>query len=704
MLDQFFDQIDAAMSNPGLQAALDNNYERRLKVRLQSYASLLEDVGVMRQRAHRARQAVVSNLDEHLERFIRAVSANGITVHRAADAAAAVEIVLDIARRNGVKLVAKAKTMLGEEIGINAALEKAGIEAIETDLGEYIVQLRGERPAHIITPAVHLRRSDVGQTFHEKLGIPYTDDVAALTAAARERLRQVFLSAGMGISGVNIGVVENGALCLLTNEGNGRLVCTLPPIHVALMGIERLVLTLDDLADVLYLLPRSATGQKLTVYTNLIRSPRLPGDPDGPQERHLVLVDNRRSALLHSSLEEALLCVRCGACLNICPAFREMGGHAYVGQHGQPTPYPGPVGSVLSPALFGYKDFGHLARACSLCGACREVCPVDINLPEMLLRVRAGQMPEEPHAPSPKEPPAPPRLSFHQQPPNAPPFLKAGLRLFDWIAASPARFHLAQRTAGLFSLLLSPASPWLRLPALTGWGFSKDFPRPALRPFSERWAARQPAQAHSGVTQPQPVQSASPADVPAAVEPNPGPVPLVERPLPDWFADELARAGGVFVLCAPRELAGRVLAVLDKEDLNAVQAWDGDQFPAGLLDGLRMAGIRVTHEADPRLSGGLTAALAGIAESGTLVLTGGPGRPLAASLLPRVHLAVLRATDIIPRLPQALRLPEARYASSTVLITGPSRTADIEMSMTIGMHGPEKLYVFCIHEGLQAIP
>src|SRR4030042_970344 len=276
------------------------------------------------------RADVISHLDQYLEVFIAHAQENGIIVHRAADHDEAVKTILEIAHKHNAHLIAKSKTMIGEEIHVNEALEADGIRVVETDLGEYIVQIRGERPAHIITPAVHLRREDVGKTFHEKLNIPLTNDVPTLTAAARKELRQVFLDADIGISGVNVGVVDNGMLVLVTNEGNGRLVTTLPRVHIALMGIERLAPTMKDLSLVLSLLPRSASGQKLSVYTSMIRSPRQPGDPDGPEERHLIILDNGRKRIANSQLKESLYCIRCGACLNVCPIFREIGGHTYV--------------------------------------------------------------------------------------------------------------------------------------------------------------------------------------------------------------------------------------------------------------------------------------------------------------------------------------------------------------------------------------
>jgi len=352
----FRERIRTSLADANLQAALDGNAERRRAGRAAAFAAL-PDLQERRQKAHAVKADVVAHLDEVLAQFLEKVESNGIIVHRAADADEAVRIILEICHSVGADghppLLAKSKSMVSEEIDLNHALEAAGIHVVETDLGEYIVQLRGERPSHIITPAVHLRRGDVGRLFAEKLGIPYTEDIPALTNTARKVLREVFLTADVGFSGVNFGVAGTGTLCVVTNEGNGRMVTTLPPVHIALMGLERLVPTLDDLALFLSLLPRSATGQKLSVYTSLMHRP-LPG-----QTRHLVVLDNGRTALRASSLAESLYCIRCGACLNACPVFRELGGHAY------DSIYPGPIGSVISGSLVDPK-FASLAQASSL--------------------------------------------------------------------------------------------------------------------------------------------------------------------------------------------------------------------------------------------------------------------------------------------------------------------------------------------------
>ncbi len=684
----FRTHVRRALSNENLQAALDANAERRLKARLRALSNLPAPWEELRQRAHAVRAVVISQLDKLLAQFMEQAEANGMTVLRAANGAQAVNQVLEIAHKHGAQRIAKSKTMVSEEIGLNHALEAAGLQVVETDLGEYIVQLRGERPAHIITPAVHLRRGDVGKTFHEKLGIPLTEDVPTLTSAFRQVLRQVFLEADIGLSGVNFGVVESGSLCIVTNEGNGRMATTLPKVHIALMGIERLVPTMDDLALMLYLLSRSASGQKLTVYNSLIHGPTQGSVSGRPEKRYLILVDNGRSAMRQSRLAEALYCIRCGACLNACPVFREIGGHAYVDVHGEGSAYAGPIGSVLSPGLFGQESFGHLARASSLCGACKEVCPVDIDLPKLLLRVRAGEVSGGEAAGARVEGEKPREKDSK---PNAPGWLALALSAFSWMAVSPARFRLAQWAAGLFSRLYSPRSAWMRLPAFTGWGYSKDFPRPALMPFRERWA-REGGRGEA-------VRSdAVRGDVVGSEAVRGEAVRGEGAGRAERFGEELTAVGGKFVRCSPGELPGRILEILRERGIGAIQAWEDSTLPQGLTEALRIANIDIVYEPDPSIRAGLTGASAAIAETGSLLLCESQGRPLTASLLPEVHIAVIHEEDVRDNLPQVLNLQEVREAPAAVIITGPSRTADIEMTLTIGVHGPGEVHVFCPYE------
>jgi L-lactate dehydrogenase complex protein LldF len=461
-------RIASALANPTLQVALDRNTERRVESRNRAFAEL-PDAEAVRDRGRAIRLQTLARLDHYLEQFAANVERHGGRVHWAEDAAAARNVILDILKRTHAQapdsnspLLAKSKSMVSEEIHLNHALEQAGVRAVETDLGEFIVQLRGETPSHIITPAVHLRREDVSDLFQREFGMPPTLDVEAMTAVARAELRRVFFGADVGLSGVNFGVAETGTLAIVTNEGNARLCTSLPRVHIALMGLERLVPTLADLEVMLRLLPRSATAQKITSYVSLLTGPRRAAEPDGPSELHVVLLDNGRSRALGSELAESLLCIRCGACLNVCPVYGEIGGHAYG------ATYSGPIGAVVSAALFG-SEFGELAQASSLCGACRDVCPVRIDIPTMLLAVRGQQV----------------------EAGRAPMWLSVGMKAWRWTLASPARYRAAQALASLGSRLLARAGRIRALPPpLDAWTKRRDFPVFARQPFREWWKNR----------------------------------------------------------------------------------------------------------------------------------------------------------------------------------------------------------------------
>lgn len=341
----------------------------------------------MRDHLKAIRSATLAQLAEHLLEFERNATAAGAHVYWAEGAEDACQIVTGIAKQHGAELVVKSKSMASEEIHLNQALQATGIEPVETDLGEWIIQLAGEPPSHIITPAIHKTRYQVADLFEDVTGRPQSgDDVPALTAEARRMLREKFLAAEMGISGVNLGVAKTGSIVLVTNEGNGRMVTSVPPVHVAIMGIERLVPTWAEAAVWLSLLARSATAQPLSVYTSAITGPKRAGEVDGPEEVHIVLLDHNRSAQLGTDYEEILHCIRCGACLNACPVYQKAGGHAYN------SPYSGPIGAVLTPLLFGLEAYEALPHASSLCGACLEVCPVRIDIPRMLLELRKEEV------------------------------------------------------------------------------------------------------------------------------------------------------------------------------------------------------------------------------------------------------------------------------------------------------------------------
>ena len=534
-----------------------------------------------------------------------------------------------------------------------------GIRVVETDLGEYIVQLRGEKPAHIITPAVHLRRDDVGRLFHEKLGIPYTEDIPTLTATARDVLRDVFLTADVGVSGVNFGIAETGGICIVSNEGNARMVTTLPPVHIALMGMERLVRNLDDLALMLSLLARSATTQKLSVYTQLIHA------PFAGQERHLILLDNGRTRLRNSPLKESLYCIRCGACLNACPVFREIGGHAY---H---SPYSGPIGSVISAGFFG-SDFVPLAQASSLCGACKEACPVDIDLPKLLIRVRAGQAPVDSNQLSVRGDGGLSWLS------------KIFLHIYSRIARKPRLFAISQKLAALGTRLVAPFSDYVRLPAFTGWGYSKDLPRFAGRTFRERFVGLE----KTGIQVNRYIRKQEHVG-----EEKSKPMPFDRNALLSQFTEELTKVNGNVIRTQPNDVTRKVIDFLKTREIDRIH------LEPNVLDELALQkdGIMVSHTPDPALRVGVTKAICGLADTGSILVADGEGNPLQASLLPRIHIAVLYASDILPSLENAMTLPGIRQARAAVVITGPSRTADIEMSLTIGMHGPGEVHVILVH-------
>ena len=332
-----------------------------------------------------AKQRALARLPELLEQLEARCTANGIRVHWAETKAEANRVVLDILRAHAADRVVKGKSMVSEEMHLNAFLAENGVEAIETDLGEFIIQLNGETPSHIIVPAIHKNKAQIARIFHDKLPeTPYTEEVVELNAIARRTLRRKFFEAPVGLSGVNFAVAETGTLCLVENEGNGRMCTTVPDVHVAVMGLEKVVEKLSDVPPLLRLLTGSATGQIITTYVNMISAPRQAGEKDGPKEVHLIILDNGRSRILADpELRQTLLCIRCGTCLNHCPVYVRIGGHAYG------HVYPGPIGKILTPQMEGLDRAGVLATASSLCGACGEVCPVRIPIPDLIRRLRS---------------------------------------------------------------------------------------------------------------------------------------------------------------------------------------------------------------------------------------------------------------------------------------------------------------------------
>ena len=398
-----------------------------------------------RQRCRKIKREAIDRLDLYLEEFERRVNERGGHVFWAETAEDACRYVTDLAARAGVRTVVKSKSMVSEEIRLNAALETRGIKVWETDLGEFIVQLREEPPFHIVTPAMHLTRRQIAALFREKLGGVQTEDPQELTAVARRELRRAFFSAEMGVTGANFLVADSGAIAITTNEGNARLCSSLPRIHVAIAGIEKVIPRAEDLATLWPVLATAGTGQTITCYNTLVTGPRTASEPDGPEEFHVVLLDNGRSRLLADPEQrEVLHCIRCGACLNACPVFRTIGGHAYG------TIYSGPIGSVLTPHLRGLAEFQHLSFASSLCGACAVVCPVKIDLPRHLLQNRRNA------------------IAAGLRPAQE----RTGFRLWRWAMENDRRFTMfgwaarfgwkMARRAGLAGTALDPARRWTK--------------------------------------------------------------------------------------------------------------------------------------------------------------------------------------------------------------------------------------------------
>jgi len=467
--EAFDSNVREALADEHLRGALKRATER-FGAKRQAAVSERPDWEEMREEARAIKEEVLTRLDHYLEEFVERAEAAGARVHWARDGREACRIVAGIAERIEAGTVVKSKSMTTEEIRLNEALQKGDHPPVETDLGEWIIQLAEEPPSHIIAPAIHKTKEDVGALFAEKLSIEETHDIEELTRIARRFLRKSFAEADLGISGVNFAIAETGTILVLENEGNARLTTSLPRAHVAVMGIEKLLPRFADLEVFLRLLPRSGTGQRLTSYQSLITGTT---GSEGPEAVHIVILDNGRSAMLADRVtRQSLACIRCGACLNACPVYREIGGHAYG------SVYPGPIGSVITPQLAGAEKAQKLPFASSLCGACREVCPVKIDLPELLLELRSRLvarkgLPRTPDAAAPL-----PRRTFE----------RIGFRVWAFAMGGPLRY-------GLFAALgrwVSRVRFLQKLaPPLAAWQRGRDLPSPASRSFREAWKARE---------------------------------------------------------------------------------------------------------------------------------------------------------------------------------------------------------------------
>ena len=472
MTREFQSSASRALADVRLQQAHEVVYNGFHRARLIA-AGETENWEAQRSLAKAIKDHTIANLDYYLDKLATNVEENGGKVHFAHDAVDANGYVRELATKNDVSTIIKSKSMVSEEMGINDVLESDGIEVVETDLGEYIVQLAGEKPYHIIAPAIHKTKAQIAQLLANESNSELQETAGQLTRQAREILREVFQRADMSITGANFAVAETGSIVLVTNEGNGRMATSMPRIHVGVMGMEKIIPSVADLSAMLRVLIRSATGQRISCYVTMVNGPRAQDEEDGPEEFHLVIMNNGRDRLLQDeSLREALNCIRCGACINSCPVYRKVGGHSYG------WVYPGPIGSIISPVLTGLKDGANLPAASSLCGACHEACPVKINIPRMLLELRSQTAQGEPN------------------PENKASGFGERMIWKAWRQGMMSRRRF-EAGASVGKLITSPAKRdgWLSKvpPPISGWTDSREFPAPAERTFGKMFAERKRA-------------------------------------------------------------------------------------------------------------------------------------------------------------------------------------------------------------------
>jgi L-lactate dehydrogenase complex protein LldF len=677
----------------------------------------LPDWAELREAGRSIKDAALLGLDGHLEALESAVRAAGGVVHWAKDGTEACSIVASLARAAGVSEVVKVKSIVTDEIKLNEALGAAGVRAVETDLAELIVQLGDDVQSHILVPAIHKNRAEIRDLFARELDLPdLSDEPAALAEAARLHLRRKFLDARFGISGANFAVAETGTVCVFESEGNGRMCTTLPDVLVTVMGIEKLVPTWQDMEVFLQLLPRSSTGERMNPYTSFWTGVT---EGDGPREFHLVLIDNGRTDVLADEVgRQALRCIRCSACLNVCPVYSRVGGHAYE------SVYPGPIGAILTPQLHGLKEGRTLPYASSLCGACYDVCPVAIDIPKVLVHLRGRVVESEP--------------SWKPE--------KAAMKALYRAFCSRRAFEAAQRAARL-GRPLARGGRISRLPwPLSAWTSTRDLPAPPAETFRDWWrrehgeskptttssrASRSAAGGATGASAGARAGGATGASAGAraggaADEHGDARTTILRRirtaladgqPAPEVPREYRRRDGRERseIVATFAERAGEYRATVTRTAARDLPAMLADlcrrrgaqrvAVPPGLPPEWGPAGVELVpdrplgaHHLDA-LDGTLTGAAIAIAETGTIVLDGGPGQGRRAlTLVPDYHVCVVREDQIVGLVPEAVAALQAAVQAGRPLtfIAGPSATSDIELNRVEGVHGPRTLDIVVV--------
>jgi iron-sulfur cluster protein len=664
-----------------------------IRAKREGVVSELPDWQELRDAGEVAKDRALANLPALLEMLEERVRAAGGQVHWARDAAEANRIVCGIAKAADVEEVVKVKSIATDEIKLNEALAEVGVRAVETDLAELIIQLGDDVQSHILVPAIHKNRAEIRELFARELDLPDLGDTPeALTEAARLHLRRKFLGARMGISGANFAVAETGTVCVFESEGNGRMCTTLPELLVTVMGIEKLVPTWRDMEVFLQLLPRSSTGERMNPYTSFWTGAR---EGDGPSEFHLVLLDNGRTDVLADEVgRQALRCIRCSACLNVCPVYSRVGGHAYE------SVYPGPIGAILTPQLERMEGGRSLPYASTLCGACYEVCPVKIDIPRVLVHLRGRVVDGEP--------------AWKPE--------KAAMRALYVAFASRPRFEQAQRVARRASKPLTRKGRIGRLPwPMSGWSSTRDLAAPPAETFREWWVRergdqpRRPVAAPYEATPPGPVPAApgtgdARTDILGRIRSALGDgsqapeVPRAYRRRSERSSDEVlelfAERAGEYRASVHRAAEGRVGELVAElcAERGARRLAAPDDLPAGWRpDGVELVSGEGLgpHDLD-RLDGALTGCALAIAETGVLVLDGDAAQGRRAlTLVPDFHVCVVRTDQVMDLVPEAVERLAApvRAGRPLTFIAGPSATSDIELNRVEGVHGPRTLRI-----------